>query len=256
MPQLCIPCFFLCLTTACFLWGRKSALLPVTVLFHVVTSSCFASAAPFCWLREWRWCSLWWAWQKRDRSVHTHTIATQSCQVAACFHIWLHSSVQREKKKVCSRGLSSIFWEGKTFIFEKRQWYCHVFIQNKTGQHSNTDQSSVPWICGFCNLAEECWLCWLTDWESRLYCFLRDTNTLALITIELCTQWLGGMLRFMCTGARDMLVSHTVTGSKRNRLLIGYKLKCIKKKRYINKCSVQWGTRGTDICVCLCVCVS
>lgn len=51
----------------CFLWGRKFAPLPVTVLFHVVTSPCFASASVLCWLREWRWCSgrgqksLWWA---------------------------------------------------------------------------------------------------------------------------------------------------------------------------------------------------
>lgn len=33
----------------CFLWDRKSALLPVTGLFHVVTSLCFASGGCTLW---------------------------------------------------------------------------------------------------------------------------------------------------------------------------------------------------------------
>lgn len=130
-----------------------------------------------------------------------------------------------------------------------RHCYCRISIQNKIGPHSTGgEQSSVPWICWFCNLAEECWLWWLPGWESCLYCFLRDTNTLALITIELCTQWLAGMLRLECAAARDMLVSHTVAGSKRNALKNRYQ----KQK---SKCSEQWGIHSIHTCLCVWVCL-
>lgn len=45
--------------------------------------------------------------------------------------------------------------------------------------------------------------------------FLRDTNKLAVIKSELCTQRLAGMFRFLCTAARDNAVSHSVTGPRR-----------------------------------------
>lgn len=43
--------FFSTYQPPCFLWDRKSALFPVTVFFHVVTSSCFARTTLCCWLR-------------------------------------------------------------------------------------------------------------------------------------------------------------------------------------------------------------
>lgn len=111
-----------------------------------------------------------------------------------------------------SPSFCCIFCGKKEQNFELGQCYYHIFIKHKIGlSSSDGNQSSVLWNHGFCNLAQECWLWWLPGWESCLYCFLRDTNKLAVITIELCTQWLAGMLRFLCTVARDKWVSHTFT---------------------------------------------
>lgn len=120
------------------------------------------------------------------------------------------------------------------------QCYWHVILQQKIKWPSDEGyQSSVLWNCGCCNLVEECWLWWLPGWESCLYCFLRDTNTLALIVIELCTQWLAGMLRFLRAAARDKSVSHPETDNRNTPFTLS---------RNFNK-----GTKKCHSCAGLCV---
>lgn len=177
LPQLRIPwlLFFFFSSSASrrprFLWGRKSALLPVTVPFHVVTSSCFARR-----LTEPRSCFPPAASSGRQAGGtgssyrRPHAAAFANASVSAGFHNTLRCSWLKSPNFTCRcfhfqnapsfqnsaivQTVSTVFFflsrvfaerNKRLSFFQTRQCYCHSFIQNKIGPQSAAgDQSSVP----------------------------------------------------------------------------------------------------------------
>lgn len=158
-----------------FLWGRKSALLPVTVPFHVVTSSCFARR-----LTEPRSCIPPAASSGRQAGGRAGPAAvngglarqpsptlrrllafTTHCAVAGLKVRISHGAVFISRmppsfqNSAIVQTVSTIFFffllrvfaerNKRLSFFQTRQCYCHSFIQNKIGPQSAAgDQSSVP----------------------------------------------------------------------------------------------------------------
>lgn len=138
--------FFSASWQPCFLWGRKSTPLPVTVLFHVVTSSCFASASLFCWLREQRWYSLRWA-QAEQRAVFWWSPATQSdlqwhnnVRLLLVFTTFIMITLITSKPNIVDRLHSDVvsFWGQSLLFFLTLCTFISIFWCNFAGGGNQT----------------------------------------------------------------------------------------------------------------------